>query len=127
MKKSILIIAIMALLSFSIASPILVSTYSASGSTPVTASIAARSGFAYAVKNISGTSDLSSSVITVYKANTTGTTDNYTAIDILDVGAGTMLYDADPLYVLDVNTGYRFTVNRTSAAASVKVIYEPLR
>jgi hypothetical protein len=94
---------------------------STSGGATITVNITAATGRKAVIWGVVGRSDLSTSVIQIQEANTSGTTVNYTTVARIAVGAQTTSYGFNhaPLYVGKVNYGYRFLLDTTTANSLV--------
>ncbi len=90
---------------------------SISGVTPATVNLTAYEGKAFYLTKVIASTDLSGSMLSIYKANATGVTNNFTLINKYPVPT-TGLYllgdKVNPLFVGADFTKYRFTVDGTS-------------
>lgn len=96
-------------------------SYAASGSTLATVTLDDQSTKGrYKIYSIYGDSDLSSAVLTVYKADAAGVTTSYTAVYTMpqtNTSTYTYKYDngGEPIFVGDINYRYKITMSSTTA------------
>lgn len=97
------------------------SDVSTSAGKTITVNISAAPGRKVAIYNIFARSDLSTSVVQFQEANASGVTTSYTTKSRFDVGAATKQWGStgSPLIVGNINYGYRFLLDSTTANSMV--------
>lgn len=96
---------------------------STSGGATITANMTAVSNRKIVIYNVIGRSDLSTSIIQIQEANTSGVTGNYTTVMRLDVGAATRQYNnyGGPIFVGKIGYAYRLLLNCTTANSLISL------